>query len=110
MAPVYDKRVDVWALGVLTYECLIGHPPFEVPDSVEETHECIKEREVSFPDDVPLGDDAKDLVLQLLQKEPEQRPTLDAILAHPFLAPQALLPAAVVPPTPRAEEEPQPIS
>jgi len=25
----YDHNVDVWALGVMTYEFIVGHPPFE---------------------------------------------------------------------------------
>jgi serine/threonine protein kinase len=28
----YDWSVDVWCLGILTYELLIGHAPFESQD------------------------------------------------------------------------------
>ena len=68
------SRVDVWALGVLLYECLVGTPPFEVPDSVEDTHTCIKERAVHFPSEPALSDEAKDFVLRLLNKDPDKRP------------------------------------
>ena len=84
---VYDARVDVWALGVLAYECCVGNPPFEVPDSVEATHSRIAKEHVVFPDDVPLTVDAKDLITNLLQKDPSKRLSLDAVLAHPFIAP-----------------------
>ena len=30
----YDEKVDVWAAGVLAYECVVGKPPFEVNDEV----------------------------------------------------------------------------
>lgn len=82
----YDKSVDIWALGVLMYECLIGTPPFEVPESVEETHARITSGEVHFPEEPALTRDAKDLICQLLQRKPSDRPALDAVLAHPFLA------------------------
>ena len=85
---VYDKRVDVWALGVLTYECLIGHPPFEVPDSVEETHRAIASGHVPFPEEGPqVSDEAKDLILKLLQRNAADRLSLDDVLKHPFIAP-----------------------
>jgi len=30
----HNEKVDYWALGVLTYEFLVGHPPFEDKSSV----------------------------------------------------------------------------
>ena len=30
----YDEKVDVWAAGILAYECIVGKPPFEVNDEV----------------------------------------------------------------------------
>ena len=30
----YDEKVDVWATGILAYECIVGKPPFEVNDEV----------------------------------------------------------------------------
>jgi len=37
----YDHRVDIWGLGVLTYELLVGSPPF-MSDSFRYTSEKIK--------------------------------------------------------------------
>ena len=106
---IYDHRIDIWALGVLMYECLVGTPPFEVPDSVEATHECIKERQVTFPDEPSLSDDAKALITGLLQKEPANRPTLEEVLAHPWFAAQANPPSTPSsqpppPPTPQSRQ------
>ena len=30
LTDTYDARVDVWSLGVLMYECLVGKPPVRV--------------------------------------------------------------------------------
>lgn len=81
----YDKRVDIWALGVLTYECLVGRPPFEVIDSVEDTQRSITEDEVKFPTDISISSDAKQFVLDILRKNPDQRPSLEELMSHPFL-------------------------
>lgn len=26
---IHDEKVDLWSIGVLCYECLVGNPPFE---------------------------------------------------------------------------------
>ncbi len=31
----YNEKVDVWAVGCLCYEMLVGQPPFEVQDPKE---------------------------------------------------------------------------
>lgn len=29
----YDESVDIWAIGIIMYELLVGKPPFEAPVS-----------------------------------------------------------------------------
>ena len=36
----YSAKVDVWAIGVLAYELLVGYPPFE-RESRRDTYEYI---------------------------------------------------------------------
>nr|CAD7604412.1 unnamed protein product [Timema genevievae] len=55
----YNNYVDIWCLGVLCYEFLVGKPPFESADT-NTTYTRIKTVDVHYPSCVPSG--AKDLI------------------------------------------------
>ena len=79
--PLYFK-VDLWSLGVLTYEFLVGKPPFEA-ESNNETYKRITRVEVKYPPHVST--EAKDLISRLLRKLPSERLTLEQVLEHPWI-------------------------
>lgn len=60
----YDHTVDIWSLGVLMYEFLIGKPPFETEDPTE-TYQKIRNVDLSFPNSVPLSSEAKYLITKV---------------------------------------------
>lgn len=73
---VYNKTVDLWCLGVLTYEFLVGSPPFEM-ETLEGTYEKILKVEYTTPD--YLSNLSIDFIGRLLQRRPEDRmPLADA--------------------------------
>lgn len=80
----HSYEVDTWSLGVVIYTLLIGKPPFETPD-VKTTYKKIRMNSYSFPDHVPISDQAKNLITRILNLDPTKRPNLDEILNHPFL-------------------------
>ncbi|XP_068855605.1 aurora kinase C-like [Aphelocoma coerulescens] len=78
----HDEKVDLWCLGVLCYELLAGHPPFESP-STADTYRRIAEVDLHFPPHIPEG--ARDLIQRLLQRAPGQRLPLRGVLGHPWV-------------------------
>ena len=46
----YDKSVDIWALGILAYEFVVGNPPFET-ESQKDTKNLIREVIYNFPEE-----------------------------------------------------------
>nr|CAI64731.1 aurora/Ipl1p-related kinase [Marthasterias glacialis] len=82
----HDETVDLWSLGILCYEFLVGKPPFESQGHTE-TYRKITKVDFTFPSHVSPG--AKDLVLKLLKYNPSQRLPLVGVLAHPWILEKA---------------------
>ncbi|KAB1273244.1 Aurora kinase C [Camelus dromedarius] len=78
----YNEKVDLWCIGVLCYELLVGSPPFE-STSYNETYRRILKVDVRFPPLIPLG--AQDLISRLLRYQPSERLPLVQILEHPWV-------------------------
>ncbi|KAM6912774.1 serine/threonine-protein kinase PLK4 [Xenentodon cancila] len=78
---------DVWSLGCMFYAFLMGRPPFDT-DTVKHTLSKVVLGDYRMPTHVSV--EAQDLIHQLLQKDPSQRPSLSAVLDHPFMI-QSLL-------------------
>ncbi|XP_060691962.1 aurora kinase C-like [Hemiscyllium ocellatum] len=76
---MHDEKVDLWSLGVLCYEFLVGHPPFEAADR-QETFRRISKVDLKFPSFIMEG--AKDLISRLLKHNPNQRLPLKDVLEH----------------------------
>ncbi|KAL2082289.1 hypothetical protein ACEWY4_022107 [Coilia grayii] len=86
----YGHSVDWWALGVLLYEMLSGHAPFEA-ETEDELFECISREKVVYSS--WLSSEAEDILKGLLTKDPECRLGCvereggeEAITSHPFFA------------------------
>jgi serine/threonine protein kinase len=64
---------DVWGLGVLLYQMLVGKPPFSA-ESLPEVLMRIVSEEVRFPEERPLPESLRALIERCLCKEPARRP------------------------------------
>ncbi|XP_059718416.1 aurora kinase A isoform X2 [Haemorhous mexicanus] len=78
----HDEKVDIWSLGVLCFEFLVGKPPFETK-TYQETYRAISRVEFKFPPFVTEG--ARDLISKLLKHNPFQRLPLKDVLLHPWI-------------------------
>lgn len=79
----HGAHVDLWALGVLMYEFLIGNPPFEDRRGAKNTYLRIARVDLHFPAHVSA--EPRDLITKLLQYEPEKRLSLTKVLVHPWI-------------------------
>lgn len=97
----YDKRCDLWSLGVITYILLCGYPPFSGNcgakcgwNQGEPCGRCqellfhsIQDGKFEFPEPEwkDVSPEAKDLIANLLVKDAHQRLSAEMVLAHPWI-------------------------
>ena len=74
MGRFVDGRADLYAVGVMLYECLVGTTPFDGPDGYAIGYKHVHELPVPVTDkakDVPAG--LAEITMKLLEKQPEAR-------------------------------------
>ncbi|KAG5644806.1 hypothetical protein DXG03_007628 [Asterophora parasitica] len=84
----HTEKVDHWALGVLTYEFLVGSAPFAVDDDDSRRLSYRKIRKVDYEVPSHVSSEAKDFIGQvrdLLKYDPEDRIPLTDALQHPWI-------------------------
>jgi DNA repair exonuclease SbcCD ATPase subunit len=78
----YDTRVDIWAIGVLIFELMVGRPPFK-SDGEHSMEDNIMNLRINWPESMNIY--AKRLITDILKVNPKERPTLENILDHQFI-------------------------
>ncbi|KAJ2779318.1 spindle assembly checkpoint kinase [Coemansia interrupta] len=79
----HNASVDLWSLGVLMYEFLVGVPPFEDLQSHKATYRRIAKVDLHIPPYVSR--EASDLITRLLQYDGAKRLPLNEVLDHPWI-------------------------
>lgn len=78
----HTKNVDLWSLGVLCFELLVGHAPF-FSKTYEETYQKILKVDYKLPEHMSKA--AAHLISKLLVLNPMHRMALDQIILHPWI-------------------------
>ncbi|RUS18288.1 kinase-like domain-containing protein [Endogone sp. FLAS-F59071] len=80
----HDSAVDWWAVGVCLFEFLVGYPPF-MAESPEAIFKHILNHDVQWPDEEEvLSENAKDLIIKLLNPDSTKRFKAAEVKTHPF--------------------------
>ena len=64
---------DIYALGIVAYFCVAGHPPFDYDESMAVAMAHVSDPMPPMPPDVPR--EVAELISQMLAKDPSQRPS-----------------------------------
>ncbi|XP_041083910.1 calcium/calmodulin-dependent protein kinase kinase 2-like isoform X2 [Polyodon spathula] len=78
------KALDVWAMGVTLYCFVFGQCPF-MDERILSLHHKIKNQLVEMPEQRDVSEELKDLLLKMLNKNPEARITVPEIKVHPWV-------------------------
>uniref|UniRef100_A0A672GWY8 non-specific serine/threonine protein kinase n=1 Tax=Salarias fasciatus TaxID=181472 RepID=A0A672GWY8_SALFA len=102
MSQNYDAKADLWSIGTVIYQCLVGKPPFQAnsPQDLRMFYEKNKNLQPIIPRETspPLSD----LLLGLLQRNQKDRMDFDTFFSHPFLEPSSTIKKSCPVPVPIA--------
>lgn len=78
----YEESADLWSLGIITYELLVGTTPFYDPDIA-----VTKKRILSCDYHLPefLHTESRDLISRLIKYHRHERLTLANVVEHNFI-------------------------
>ncbi|KAI4789499.1 hypothetical protein KUCAC02_035203, partial [Chaenocephalus aceratus] len=81
----YDSRVDLWSVGVILYEALFGRAPFASRSYAELEEKIRSNQPIELPPGARVSKNCRDLLLRLLDRNPDARIPFKEFFTHPFV-------------------------
>ena len=79
----YDAKADLWSVGTVLHEMLVGKPPFRAANHVELLRKIEKgDDRIRFPEDIIISDNMKRLIRSLLKRNPVERSSFEAFFKN----------------------------
>ena len=80
----YDQKADIWSLGTITYELLVGFPAFEA-SSYEELFQKVENGNYKIPHEIVLSKEAICFLNGMMQYNPANRLKVEDLAKQYFL-------------------------
>lgn len=82
--PIYNNKVDIWALGCILHELACGHKPFGSDLAVAEHYRARLPFAIALPDiwDARMKTALRGSIKAMLQREPSSRPSASDLLRY----------------------------
>jgi serine/threonine protein kinase len=83
----YDAKADLWSVGAILFEMLVGSPPYNVRTQIELVRILLTSK-IHFPKNLNISDECFSLLQNLLKKNQGERISWAGFFEHSFVAPQ----------------------
>jgi len=81
----YDKKADIWSLGITAIELAQGVPPYAREAPMKVIMLVLSRPSPQLPSDGKFSKNFYDFISACLTKDPHKRPTAQQLLQHKFL-------------------------
>eukprot|EP00249_Psilotum_nudum_P023657 c28945_g2_i2 orf=650-2620(+) len=87
--PLISSKVDVWSVGVMSYQMLFGKRPFghdQTQERILREDTITKAHKVEFPSKPSVSNEAKDFIRRCLTYNQAERPDVLTVAQDPYLS------------------------